>query len=357
MHKHFLLSALKEAMHGCGLCAPNPSVGAVAVKDNAIIAQAWHHGPGKLHAEPLVLAKFPANTPNVTLYVTLEPCNHFGRTPPCVEAIIQHGIERVVFAYYDPNPLIKNRSTTNILQEHGIEVIYYPLAEIDAFYHSYSYWTKTKLPWVKVKMAQSLDGKIAGENGARVQLSNTTCAQFTHQQRRLSDIILTTAATINHDDPLLNARLYDRIVAKRIAIIDQSLSVNPSSQIFATAQQCHIYHNEACNVVSKQQNCVYYPMPLFNQQMNLALIIQHLGALGYHDVWVEVGGKVFTALHILGLVNQTYLYIAPSILGVNATPAYYNCDFFAKPHTVAWQSMDDNMMMIVNWQENTCLQE
>src|SRR3990167_1363592 len=219
MHKQFLLIALREAAFGRGLCAPNPCVGAVAVQNNHIIAQAWHHGPGSLHAEPLALSKFKANTPNVTLYVTLEPCNHWGRTPPCVDAIIQHGIEKVVYAYHDLNPLVCKSSTEAILRANGIDVLYFPLPEINEFYQSYTYWHRTKMPWVRAKLAQSLDGKIAGVDGKRVQISNAICNDFTHEQRRVSDLILTTAQTINQDDPLLNVRLHEQIQAKTVAIV------------------------------------------------------------------------------------------------------------------------------------------
>jgi diaminohydroxyphosphoribosylaminopyrimidine deaminase / 5-amino-6-(5-phosphoribosylamino)uracil reductase len=350
MHKHFLLSALAEASNGRGLCAPNPSVGAVAVKGNNIIAHAWHHAPGSLHAEPLVLSQFPAHTPDVTLYVTLEPCNHWGRTPPCVEAIIKHGIKRVVYAYQDPNPLVQKNSTSKILREHGVEVIHHPLAEIDLFYNSYAYWTRTKMPWVRAKLAQSLDGKIAGSEGKRVVLSNNLCSQFTHQQRQYSDIILTTATTIKQDNPLLNVRINDTIAAKPVAIVDRQLTLT-TENVFTTAKYCNVYYDATLLPVAKS-NCNYYPIKLIHGEMNLTAIIAHLGSLGYHDVWVEAGGKFFAALHRLGLVNQTHIYITPKILGEDATPAYPQGDIFKRQHSIEWQNMHDNIMMTLNWQND-----
>src|SRR3990167_3715293 len=178
MHKDFMLAALDLVWLGRGICSPNPSVGAVLVHNQQIIAKAFHPGAGQLHAEQLVLDQLPADgLTNLTLYVTLEPCNHWGRTPPCVDAIINHRIDKVVFAFRDPNPLVVKNNTPHLLEEKGIEVIHYPLPEIDLFYQSYQYWFDTKRPWVTAKIAQSLDGKIGGFNGERLRLSNAECAR------------------------------------------------------------------------------------------------------------------------------------------------------------------------------------
>ena len=207
MHKEYLLSALEQAKLGRGLCAPNPSVGAIAVQHDKIIAKAWHPGAGLPHAEQILLTRMPPSCQDVTLYVTLEPCNHWGRTPPCVDAIIAHKIKRVVYAYADPNPVVSVNNSPKILAEHGIEVLHFPLPEIDRFYQSYHHWLLTHKPWVTVKIAQSLDGHIAGSQGVRVSISNSACSGFTHKQRKDSDVILTTSRTILQDNPLLTARL------------------------------------------------------------------------------------------------------------------------------------------------------
>jgi diaminohydroxyphosphoribosylaminopyrimidine deaminase/5-amino-6-(5-phosphoribosylamino)uracil reductase len=181
MHEQFLLVALEQAWLGRGFCAPNPSVGAVAVQNGKIIAQAWHQSAGKPHAEQLVLSQLPTNQNDITLYVTLEPCNHWGKTPPCVDAIIQYGIKRVVYAYSDPNPVVAANKTPHLLEQHGIEVVHHPLPVINDFYHSYRHWSTTKRPFLTAKMAQTFDGKIAGPEGERVTLSNSLCSEFTHK--------------------------------------------------------------------------------------------------------------------------------------------------------------------------------
>jgi diaminohydroxyphosphoribosylaminopyrimidine deaminase/5-amino-6-(5-phosphoribosylamino)uracil reductase len=356
MHKKFLLAALEQAKLGQGVCAPNPCVGAVAVQHGQIIAQAFHKGAGTLHAEQLLLAQFPVGTPGISLYVTLEPCNHWGRTPPCVDAIIHHGIEQVVYGYADPNIIVAENDTPKLLRAHNIRVDFYPMAEIDAFYQSYQHWTVTKKPWVTVKMAQSLDGKIAGARGKRLQLSNELCAEFTHKQRAKADVILTSSTTINQDDPLLNARIEDKILPRPLAIIDKNLQVNPQAKAMAAAECNHIFYDVDQSVSKTFLNSHLHPTTVIDNHLDLVSIIMQLGALGYHDVWVEAGGEIFSALHELQLVNRTYLYIVPIFLGQQATTSFTPLLPLSKNCSIKWQAMDDNMIACMDWSEERCLQ-
>lgn len=349
MHKQFLLKALEQAFLGRGKCSPNPSVGAIAVKDKAIIAQAWHHGAGKSHAEQLLLTKFPENTPGVTLYVTLEPCNHWGKTPPCVDAIIRHGIEKVVYAYHDPNPIVSINKTPKVLQSKGVEVIHYPVQEITNFYASYNYWTVTNKPWVTAKIAQTLNGKIAPIGGKKVMLSNAKCHAFTHMQRLYSDIILTTATTINIDNPLLNARIDGVAQAKHLAILDARLELNLESQAIAGAEVCHVFYDKSLEIANKHEKCIYHGLEIVNGKFDLEEIICHIGKIGYHDVWVEAGGRLFTALHKEKLVQKTYIYIVPTLLDDDAINAYVATDIFDTAKAINWREMGDNMLAIIDW--------
>lgn len=352
MHEQFLLAALEQATHGQGSCAPNPSVGAVAVQDGKIIAQAWHEGAGTPHAEQLLLTKFPANTPGVTLYSTLEPCNHWGRTPPCVDVIIQHGIQEVVFSYLDPNPIVANNNSSEKLRQHGIKVTHRPLPAIDEFYKSYRHWVLNHKPRVTVKMAQSLDGKIAGPQGQRIQLSNDLCAEFTHKERAKTDVILTTAQTIRQDNPQLNVRLNGKQQSKPVAILDTPRSLTMDYAVFSTASRGLIYHGQGGEPEDHDKHSVY-PMPLKDGKMDLAAVLTHLGGLGFHDLWVEAGATLFSTLHLQGLVHRTYLYIVPKLLGNNALAAYQHSALFDRAHTVTWQEMGDNLIACLDWQERT----
>ncbi|MCW8385196.1 bifunctional diaminohydroxyphosphoribosylaminopyrimidine deaminase/5-amino-6-(5-phosphoribosylamino)uracil reductase RibD [Fluoribacter dumoffii] len=350
MHKKFLLAALEQARLGQGHCAPNPCVGAVAVQNGAIIAQACHRGAGTPHAEQLLLTQIPPKTPGVSLYISLEPCNHWGRTPPCVDAIIQHGVEEVIFAYLDPNPVVAKNNSTEKLRVHGIKVTHYPVDEINEFYKSYAYWTLTKKPRVTVKIAQTLNGKIGREVGERVILSNALCGEFTHQKRAAADVILTTAKTVRLDNPKMNVRLGQKEQQKPVAIIDRKLSLNKEYSIFSTAAHCHVYHSH--NQEVSYPNSTLHFIPMVNGMMNLGAVISHLGELGYHDVWVEAGGALFSALHQEGLVHRTYLYIVPNILEHNAVSAYQQGGIFDRPHSVSWHTMGDNMVACLDWREN-----
>lgn len=351
MHKEYLVSALEQAKLGRGICAPNPAVGAVAVWQGQILAKAWHPGAGQPHAEQLLLTRIPPSYQDVTLYVTLEPCNHWGRTPPCVDAIIAYGIKRVVYAYADPNPLVSKNNTSKILADHGIEVIHYHLAEIDAFYQSYAHWLLTQKPWVTVKIAQSLDGYIAGLHGTRVNISNAYCSDFTHKKRKETDIILTTSRTILQDNPQFTVRLPDQETqSKPLAVLDTRLSLQAETQALRLAKKSLIYHADTHLVQQQHANCAYYPMPvLADERLDLAAVISHLGGLGYHDVWVEAGSELFAALHRAGLVNRTHIYIAPTILGKTGLALYENMDAFRQAQTVSWQVMDDNVVLTIEW--------
>lgn len=357
MHKYFMLAALEQAWLGRGNCAPNPSVGAVAVHQGEIIARAWHQGAGTAHAEKLALGQIPTGLQDVILYVTLEPCNHWGRTPPCVAAIIEYGISQVIYGFRDPNPVVAANNTTEILQGKGIKTLHYPMEEIDAFYQSYHYWTLTDKPWVTAKLAQSLDGKIAGGKGQRCYLSNTECAEFTHHNRLHTDVILTTEKTITLDDPLLNVRLKNSEQAKVVAIIDSRLSLKKEAKIFNTAKHCLIYHDERHAVDNPLPNCSYYAVPAKEDLLDLTTIIGHLGSLGFHDVWVEAGGLLFSALHRENLVQRTYLYIVPTLLGAEAASAFVGENIFNKKPTLTWQIKTDNVIACLDWQEKLCLQD
>ena len=345
MHEQFLLAALEQAWLGRGTCAPNPSVGAVAVLNGKIIAQSWHRGAGTPHAEKLILDQLPNDCSDVSLYVTLEPCNHWGRTAPCVDAIIERGIKHVIYGYADPNPVVCANNTPMILKQHNILSQYHPLPEIDAFYESYSYWTRTKKPWITVKMAQTLDGKIAGPAGKPVMLSNKLCAQFTHEQRKYSDAVLTTARTVNNDDPMLNVRLSEGTWTKPIAIIDTRLELNQHAKLLNHVTSCHIYHASTDLTHFNRDICSLHQVPVASGKLDLNAVITHLGLLGYHDVWVEAGATLFNALHHADLVNRTYLYLVPKFLGEKATGLFTNACLFNNMTKITWMPKEDNLIV------------
>lgn len=362
MHKQYLLKALNLALMGRGHCSPNPSVGAVAVCDGKIIAQAWHQGAGSPHAERLVLEQLPQNITDVTLYVTLEPCNHWGKTPPCVDAIIARGIKTVVYGKKDPNPLVVANDSPNMLKSHGIEVVYYPLQALDAFYESYEHWLLTKLPWVTAKLAITFDGKIAGPNGQRIAISNQLCSEFTHAQRLNTDVILTTERTISLDDPLLNVRLGERIEGKTIAILDAGLKMKSTAKVMLNAKHIHVYYSETQPTPHVTDAKIsYHPMPTNKGLLDVSAVLESLGGLGFHDVWVEAGARLLETLHQENLVNRTHFFLVPKVLGRDGVDAFLSDAIFHRRYDVKWQTMGDNMLASFDWRTDkgtvACSQE
>lgn len=351
MHKYFMMAALEQAWLGRGICAPNPSVGAVAVHQGKIIARAYHKGVGTTHAEPQVLQQLPPGLQDVSLYITLEPCNHWGRTPPCVDAIIQYGIARVIYGFQDPNPVVVKNDSSKIMKKSGIPFLHYPLKEVDAFYQSYNYWNHKGKPWVTAKIAQSLDAKIAGPDGKPCALSNSACAEFTHQQRLHCDAILTTARTISVDNPKLNARVGGSEQSKIIVILDSHLSLTGDEQVFSKATHCIVYYNAKHKMKKKIPNSSYFPIAEKDGLLNLVAVIDHLGSLGFHDLWVEAGGLLFSALHRERLVNRSYIYIVPKTLGANAIPSFCGETIFTEKPTISWQIKADNVIACLDWEE------
>src|SRR5688572_12392757 len=157
--ENLLRAALDEARRGRGLCAPNPAVGAVLVQKDFIVSKGYHHGAGLPHAEVEALADVREDLSQATLYVTLEPCCHQGRTPPCTRFLIERGIKKVVYGHQDPNPVVAGKGEAE-LRAAGVEVTHLPLPEVERFYRSYDHWTRTGRPFVTAKLALSLDGKI-----------------------------------------------------------------------------------------------------------------------------------------------------------------------------------------------------
>jgi diaminohydroxyphosphoribosylaminopyrimidine deaminase / 5-amino-6-(5-phosphoribosylamino)uracil reductase len=349
IHQKYLKLALEEAQKGRGYCFPNPSVGAIAVKNEEIVGRAYHLGAGHAHAEALLLKELPQGLEGITLYVTLEPCNHYGRTPPCVDAIIEYGVQKVIFGCYDANKHIVSNDSTQMLQSNGIEVEYCELSEIIEFYRSYHHWVRTRKPFITAKWAQSFDAKVSFVNQP-VKLTNAMADAFTHQQRLHSDMILTTANTILCDNPRLNVRLDNIEIAKPLAILDAQLKLSGQERCFASAKEIHIFHHQDVKPTFKHEGIHYHPVD--GSPLKLEQVIHILGDIGVHDVWVEAGPQLMASLHDEKIVNRTHIFMVPRILGKQGLDAYeMKTSIFARAYQLQFQQMDDNMLATFLWQE------
>lgn len=353
-HQIYLLEALKLAEVRRGFCAPNPAVGAVVVKDHKILATGYHIAPGLPHAEVDALNKLTdEETKNATLYVTLEPCCHYGKTPPCTDLIIQRKIKSVIYGLKDPNPIVAGKGEAQ-LHATGIHCEQYIIPELEKFYRSYVYWTVTKKPWLTAKLAISLDGKIAGPQGQPIAITGERSRQYTHEWRKKSDAILTTFRTIQKDNPQLNVRLNDEVIAKPIYVLDRYLEIKGSEKIFSTAAKVILFHGPqvdfkrvrqlenkgiACLSVSESIN-----------GLDLDEVLKLIGREGVQDLWVEAGGTLFNRLAQSSLLNQGLVYIAPKILGPEALAAFPTAsNFLASAKTIRWYNRDPDVICEVEF--------
>ena len=303
-----------------------------------------HQGPGHAHAERAALSSLTkSQAKQATVYVTLEPCCHHGRTPPCTDILIDYGIARVVYGMVDPNPQVAGQGVAR-LQAQGIACEQLELDEINLFYRPYRFWQQHQRPWFTAKLAISLDGKIAGVNGKRVQISDERTAHFTHQQRARADALLTTARTVLQDNPRLTVRITGQPeMAKPVYIIDRSCSLATHSHTLALTElprKLVMLHDEQCVPPSHNPHQFeYFPIATVNGQLDWLAIANALGQRGLHHVWVEAGGRCFQSLHAQQLLNEAYLYVNPRVLGANSY------DAFLQPMTL----IDDNCQ--VTWQQ------
>jgi len=315
MDPNYLLNALALAQQRRGFCAPNPAVGAVIVDTHGkIVGSGHHYGAGFPHAEIEALKSLQDSAAASTLYVTLEPCCHFGRTPPCTDAILKAGIKHVVYGYQDPNPLVAGKGAAQ-LREQGVRCDLVSLPEIAQFYQSYQHWQRYRTPFMTAKLAMSLDGKIAGPAGERVQLTGPELQRLTHERRLASDAILTTAKTILQDDPQLNVRLDGQVIAKPIYLIDRQLRLPLTAQIVNTAQSVTIFHAHSASQSTKHEllklglRCI--ALDETPNGLDLDQVLAHIGQEGMHDVWVEAGGTFFSSLLHENRVQRLLIYLAP----------------------------------------------
>lgn len=325
MTEKFLYQALKLAQSRRGFCAPNPSVGSIVVKNGQVIATGCHWKAGSAHAEQAALAKLGEKARGASLYVTLEPCCHWGKTPPCTDIIIKSGIKNVFIGMIDPNPIVCGKAIARLERE-GIACQLIQLAEIKDFYQSYNYSLKNNRPWLTAKLALSLDLKIAGENGHQVQITGKELMAYTHLRRQQSDAILTSAKTLNQDNPQLNVRIGETIIKKPIYVLASKTELAQGLNIYQTAEKLTLFHGSKVSARYLQQlqdrgvDCI--EVNETGDGLDLQQILNVIGEQGVHDLWLEAGGKVFTAFLNQHLINTALLYIAPKILGEKACPAF-----------------------------------
>lgn len=315
----YMQLALELAKKGMGKTAPNPMVGAVIVKENQIIGQGYHKQYGAPHAERDAFASLTASASDAALYVTLEPCCHSGKTPPCTEAILEHKIKRVVVACLDPNPLVAGKGI-QILMDHGIEVTVGVLEqEALELNHVFFYYITRKLPYVIMKYAMSVDGKIASHTGKSQWITGPEAREHVHELRNQYKGIMTGIGTVLADDPLLTARIPDGIHPVRI-ICDTNCRIPLDSAIMKTAKEVPTYLASSSfepqkKAALEELGAILIETPKNGDHLDLVWLLHRLGELGIDSVLTEGGGTLNESLLNTHLVNALNVYIAPKILG------------------------------------------
>jgi len=300
-HEKYMRLAIALAKKAEGMTSPNPMVGAVIVSKRRIVGCGYHKRAGLPHAEINALRQAGAKAKGATLYVTLEPCDHFGRTPPCTDAVIKSDIRRVIIAMKDPNPINNGRGIRK-LERHGIKTEVGILAEdAMAMNRPYIKFITKSLPFVTVKVAQSLDGKIATRTGDSKWISSDESRNYVHGLRRMADAVMVGANTVRRDDPLLLSRLFRGKQPVRVIVGGRS-ALPSGAKIFSDP-------NNAPVIVVRPSGST------FGGKVDLKKMLTALAKKSITNILVEGGGELIAGLVEEGLVDRFLVFIAPKIIG------------------------------------------
>lgn len=312
--------ALQLAERALWTTSPNPRVGCVLVRDGEIVGEGWHVRAGEPHAEVHALRAAGERARGATAYVTLEPCSHYGRTPPCAEGLIAAGVSRVVAAMEDPNPLVAGRGLA-MLRAAGIETACGLLAEAaqELNIGFVSRMTRGR-PWVRLKTAASLDGKTALNNGVSQWITGPDARRDGHRWRARACAILTGIGTVRDDDPRLDVREVETTRQPLRVIVDSRLETPPNARILQGGPvllAAAVDDEERANLL-KAAGAEILLLPNAAGKVELPALLNALAARGINEVHVEAGWKLNGSLLREGLVDELLLYMAPCLIGHHA---------------------------------------
>jgi len=313
--------ALDLGRRGMYTADPNPHVGCVLWRDGVVVGEGWHEKAGGPHAEAAALAVAGGAARGATAYVTLEPCSHYGRTPPCSQALIAAGVARVVYAIDDPNPQVAGQGAAG-LRAAGIAVASGLMAaEAEKLHAGYLKRRRTGRPFVRVKMAASLDGRTALASGESRWITSKTARQDVQYYRARSSVVLTGIGTVLADDPAMNARIDESNRQPLRVVLDSALRTPPESRIINRQGQVLVLgtHDETTRREALQRKGVEVAIVEGREgRPDLAGVLDLLGTRGANEVWVEAGSVLAGAFVRAGLFDELVLYQAPTLLGPDA---------------------------------------
>jgi len=320
--QYFMQMALDLAVKGEGFTSPNPMVGAVVVKDGRVVGSGYHQMVGGPHAEVNAIDAAGKLAEGATLYVTLEPCNHTGRTPPCTRKILEAGIKRVVVAMIDPNKDVAGGGADH-LEQQGIRITTGVCREqARKLIEGFVKFVQTRRPFVIAKCAATLDGRIATRSGDSKWVTGEKSRQFVHRLRHAVDGILVGINTVRADNPSLTARLPDGQGKDPARIIlDTHLAISPAAKLLrqtsaaetilvvgkgATPDKQAAFERDGVRVIQSE---------LKNGLIDMDALMDRLGALGLTSLLIEGGSRVLTSAFGAGIVDKVFFFYAPKILG------------------------------------------
>jgi diaminohydroxyphosphoribosylaminopyrimidine deaminase/5-amino-6-(5-phosphoribosylamino)uracil reductase len=324
--------ALELAARGLTTTQPNPRVGCVIARNGLVVGEGWHARAGERHAEVLALEAAGSQAAGATAYVTLEPCSHHGRTPPCVDALIAARVARVVYAVEDPNPQVSGRGAERLAAA-GLTVeaglLAAEAAELNA---GFMKRMRTGRPWVRVKLAMSLDGRTALANGASRWISGAAAREDVQHWRARSSAVVTGIGTVLSDDPRLDVRLPDESGGERRqplrVVLDSSLRTPPQARLFTVPGEVLIITAVPATDPRWEPRCAALDargarietLPASGTQVPLPAVLERLGELEVNELQVEAGPTLAGELVRQGLADELLLYVAPKLLGPGARP-------------------------------------
>ena len=323
-HAH-MARALRLARRGLYTTRPNPRVGCVIVRDGTVVGEGWHQRAGGPHAEVHALRAAGERARGATVYVTLEPCAHHGRTPPCADALVAAGVARVVAAMEDPNPQVAGRGLAR-LRAAGIAAESGLLAdEARALNRGFVQRMTRGRPWVRVKLAASLDGRTAMASGESQWITGPAARRDVQRWRARSDAILTGRGTVQHDDPSLNLRLAPEALGLDEApppplrvVLDSALRTPPTARLFGLPGPVLLVHDARHApppALAALAAVDFLPVPRGAAGLDLAAVLRGLAEREINEVQVEAGATLAGALLTAGLLDELVLYLAPHLMG------------------------------------------
>ncbi len=325
--RQYMTRALGLARLGLFSTTPNPRVGCVIVKDDQIVGEGWHRRAGEPHAEALALAEAGERARDATVYVTLEPCAHMGRMPPCADLLVEGGVARVIAAMEDPNPLVNGKGLAR-LRAAGVDVrcglMGQEAAELNVGF--VSRMTRQR-PWMRVKLAASLDARSALSDGRSKWITGERARSDGHRWRARACAVLTGIGTVKADNPAMTVREIETSRQPVRVLIDSRLDVNPAAELVRQPGAI-VFHALEDGPAARDRiamlgdvGCELVSLPDANGKVDLVAVCRELAGRHFNEIHVEAGFKLNGSLFRAGCVDELLVYLAPCLLG-GGTPMF-----------------------------------